>query len=83
MRIKEAPKRSQFSIPFHLGKDFTIGIKGCVLPFRVAYHLTQGMGSYGLVTVQAKGAYKYFADQGQTLDEVTTKTVYLDEVGFI
>ncbi|KAH9481902.1 ATP-dependent DNA helicase II subunit 1 [Psilocybe cubensis] len=28
MRLHEVPKRAQFSIPFHLAKGFTIGIKG-------------------------------------------------------
>lgn len=31
MRIKEIPKRSLFSIPFHLAEGFTIGVKGYVL----------------------------------------------------
>lgn len=36
MRIREVPKRAQFSVPFQLAKDFTIGVKGCVLPFSVS-----------------------------------------------
>ncbi|KAF9650204.1 Ku DNA-binding complex, Ku70 subunit [Thelephora ganbajun] len=28
MRVKEVPKRSLFSIPFHLAEGFTIGVKG-------------------------------------------------------
>ncbi|KAH9917274.1 ku70-like protein [Fomitopsis serialis] len=28
MRIREVPKRAQFSVPFQLAKDFTIGVKG-------------------------------------------------------
>ena len=31
MRIREVPKRSLFSIPFHLANGFTIGIKGCAI----------------------------------------------------
>lgn len=31
MRIREVPKRSLFSIPFHLADGFTIGIKGCAI----------------------------------------------------
>lgn len=30
MRIKEVPKRTLFSIPFHLSGGFTIGVKGYV-----------------------------------------------------
>lgn len=31
MRIKEVPKRTLFSIPFHLAEGFTIGVGGYVL----------------------------------------------------
>ena len=31
MRIKEVPKRTLFSIPFHLAGGFTIGVKGYVI----------------------------------------------------
>ena len=31
MRIKEVPKRTLFSIPFHLFEGFTIGVRGFVL----------------------------------------------------
>ncbi|KAF9262489.1 Ku DNA-binding complex, Ku70 subunit [Marasmius fiardii PR-910] len=62
MRFHEVPKRAQFSIPFELGKDFTIGIKG-----------------YGLVTQQTKGAYKYFMDLGDRMEEVVVRTDNFDE----
>lgn len=29
MRFREVPKRSQFNIPFEIGNDFVIGVKGC------------------------------------------------------
>lgn len=29
MRIREVPKRAQFSVPFQLAEGFTIGVKGC------------------------------------------------------
>jgi hypothetical protein len=35
MRIKEIPKRTFFSIPFHLAEGFTIGVKGYVLFLRL------------------------------------------------
>lgn len=38
MRFREAPKRALFSVPFELGKDFTIGVKGfavVIQPFTV------------------------------------------------
>lgn len=31
MRFKEVPKRTLFTIPFHLAEGFTIGVKGYVL----------------------------------------------------
>lgn len=31
MRIKEVPKHTLFSIPFHLAEGFTFGVKGYVL----------------------------------------------------
>ncbi|KAG2017394.1 Ku70 [Coprinopsis cinerea AmutBmut pab1-1] len=31
MRIHESPKRTLFSVPFHLGEGFTIGVKGYAL----------------------------------------------------
>jgi len=31
MRIKEVPKHTLFSIPFHLAEGFTIGVRGYVL----------------------------------------------------
>jgi ATP-dependent DNA helicase 2 subunit 1 len=33
MRFREAPKRAVWSIPFHLGEKFTIGVKGYVVSF--------------------------------------------------
>jgi len=31
MRIKEVPKRTLFTIPFHFAEGFTIGVRGYVL----------------------------------------------------
>lgn len=36
--------------------------------------------SYGLVTEQKRGPYKYFMDLGDRLDVVEPKTLYVDEV---
>ena len=33
MKIREMPKRSIFSIPFHLAEGFTIGVKGSALSY--------------------------------------------------
>jgi len=38
-----------------------------------------GVKGYGLVTEQKKGQYKYFANMGRTMEEVTSKTIYVDE----
>jgi hypothetical protein len=37
--------------------------------------------SYGLVTEQKKGSYKYFVDLGDRMEVANVKTVYVDEVG--
>lgn len=37
--------------------------------------------SYGLVTEQKKGAYRYFADLGDRLEVASVRTAYVDEVG--
>jgi ATP-dependent DNA helicase 2 subunit 1 len=36
---------------------------------------------YGLVTEQKKGAYRYFANMGKSIEEAVAKTTYVDEVG--
>lgn len=36
--------------------------------------------SYGLVTEQKKGVYKYFIDLGDRMEVVTARTVYVDQV---
>ena len=38
------------------------------------------MKGYGLVTEQKKGLYKYFADFGDRMEVVDTRTSYVDEV---
>ena len=64
MRIYEAPKRSYFSVTLNLSEGFTIGVKG-----------------YGLI-IQSKraGSYKYFAELGDRLEAVESKTAYVDKV---
>ena len=37
--------------------------------------------SYGLVSEQKKGSYRYFVDLGDRLEAVEPKTVYVDDVG--
>jgi ATP-dependent DNA helicase 2 subunit 1 len=80
MRFHEVPKRSLFSIPFHIADGFTIGIKGYVTTssFRCsAIHTYRDR--YGLVTEQKKGSYQYFVDLGDRLEIAISKTVYVDE----
>ena len=36
--------------------------------------------SYGLVTEQKKGMYKYFVDLGEGMEAVNVRTTYIDEV---
>ena len=38
--------------------------------------------SYGLVTEQKRGAYKYFIDLGHRMEVADSRTAYLDEVPF-
>lgn len=45
------------------------------LPFNSSY------SSYGLVSEQKKGSYRYFVDLGDRLEAVEPKTVYVDDVG--
>jgi len=84
MRFHEVPKRAQFSIPFKLANDFTIGIKGSVNCFtrsRVCGpNNAMPDNRYGLVTEQKKGAYKYFVDLGDRMEVATVRTTYIDEV---
>ncbi|KAL7418434.1 ATP-dependent DNA helicase II subunit 1 [Cryptotrichosporon argae] len=60
--IRQAPKRTQFSIPLRFGgKDGDIEI---------------GVSGYALVSVQGKGVPKLVRMRGQTIEEVVTKTEY-------
>ena len=81
MRFHEVPKRSQFSIPFELAQGFTIGIKGYEMQLTFLPYLLLTLCSYGLVTEQRKGTYKYFVDLGDRMEEARVRTVYVDEVG--
>lgn len=38
MRFHEVPKRALFSVPFTLAPDFTIGVKGWVIPAGIKTH---------------------------------------------
>lgn len=81
MRFHEVPKRALFSIPFELGKGFAIGVKGYVSHrlFVVSISALARI-SYGLITEQKKGSYKYFIDLGDHMEVANSRTVYLDEV---
>ncbi|KAF9554568.1 Ku DNA-binding complex, Ku70 subunit [Agrocybe pediades] len=49
------------------------------IPFHLANGFTIGVKGYGLVTEQKKGAYRYFADLGDRMEVVETRTKYVDE----
>ena len=53
------------------------------IPFQLADHFTIGVKGYGLVTEQRKGAYKYFADLGDKMEAVESKTVYVDQASVL
>ena len=80
MRFHEVPKRALFSIPFELGADFKIGIKGYQQHETLAPNILTTVYRYGLVTEQKKGSYKYFIDLGDRMEVATVKTSYVDEV---
>jgi len=81
MRFHEVPKRAIFSIPFQLADGFVIGIKGLVTKLSCQLHRLQcSYCSYGLVTEQKKGVYKYFVDLGDRMEVANSRTVYIDEV---
>ena len=83
MRIKEVPKRTLFSIPFHLAGGFTIGVKGYVTLWHPRGHACDVLYRYGLITEQKKGTYRLFYDAGDQLEPVSVKTMYVDEVSYI
>jgi ATP-dependent DNA helicase 2 subunit 1 len=41
------------------------------------------ISSYGLITEQKKGAYKYFVDLDGSMQPVASKTAYIDEVSSV
>ncbi|KAI0648675.1 ku70-like protein [Trametes meyenii] len=49
------------------------------VPFTLAPGFVVGVKGYGLITEQKKGAYKYFADLGDRMEPVTSRTAYVDE----
>ncbi|KAI0667937.1 ku70-like protein [Trametes maxima] len=49
------------------------------VPFTLAPGFVIGVKGYGLITEQKKGAYKYFADLGDRMEPVTSRTAYVDE----
>ncbi|KAI9067712.1 ku70-like protein [Trametes sanguinea] len=49
------------------------------VPFTFAPGLTIGVKGYGLITEQKKGAYRYFADLGDRVEPVISRTAYVDE----
>ncbi|KAL0063987.1 ATP-dependent DNA helicase II subunit 1 [Marasmius tenuissimus] len=73
MRFHEVPKRAQFSIPFELGKNFTIGVKGYLLALHEACPGSSQQSSPDL------GTYKYFVDLGDRMEVAVVKTKQVDE----
>ena len=80
MRIREVPKRTLFSIPFHLAEGFTISVKGYALLYLYWKMIHDALYRYGLITEQKKGTYRLFYDAGDQLEPVSVRTTYVDEV---
>lgn len=51
------------------------------VPFELAENFLIGVKGYGLVTVQKKGAYKYFVDLGDRMELAESRTVWLQQNG--
>ncbi|KAI0833848.1 ku70-like protein [Trametes gibbosa] len=49
------------------------------VPFTLAPGFVIGVKGYGLITEQKKGSYRYFADLGDRMEPVTSRTAYVDE----
>ncbi|KAI0353683.1 ku70-like protein [Trametes cingulata] len=49
------------------------------VPFTLAPDFVIGVKGYGLITEQKKGSYRYFADLGDRMEPVTSRTAYVDE----
>ncbi|RPD54794.1 ku70-like protein [Lentinus tigrinus ALCF2SS1-7] len=49
------------------------------VPFTLAPDFTIGVKGYGLITEQKRGAYRYFADLGDRMEVVGSRTAYVDE----
>ncbi|KAI9001483.1 ku70-like protein [Trametes punicea] len=49
------------------------------VPFTLAPGFTIGIKGYGLITEQKKGTYRYFADRGDKVEPVVSRTAYVDE----
>ncbi|KAI0711857.1 ku70-like protein, partial [Cerioporus squamosus] len=49
------------------------------VPFTLAPDFTIGVKGYGLISEQKRGAYRYFADLGDRMEVVTSRTAYVDE----
>ncbi|KZV77298.1 Ku DNA-binding complex, Ku70 subunit [Peniophora sp. CONT] len=47
--------------------------------FQLGEGFVIGVKGYGLVTEQKKGTYKYFADMGDRMEVIDTRTAYVDE----
>ncbi|KAJ3554418.1 hypothetical protein NM688_g3122 [Phlebia brevispora] len=48
------------------------------IPFELAENFVIGIKGYGLVTEQKKGSYRYFADLGDRMAPVATRSAYID-----
>ncbi|KAH9847820.1 ku70-like protein [Lenzites betulinus] len=49
------------------------------VPLTLAPGFVIGVKGYGLITEQKKGSYRYFADLGDRMEPVTSRTAYVDE----
>ena len=83
MRVYEVPKRTQFSINFQvLSAAITEERVVLTMHTQLGEGFVIGVKGYGLVTEQKKGLYRYFADLGDMMEVVDTRTAFMDEVRF-
>ncbi|KAJ3980222.1 hypothetical protein F5890DRAFT_1420042, partial [Lentinula detonsa] len=72
MKFRESTERALFNIPFELSQGFAIGVKGSAHQ-SCHFVFSEHRWSYGLVTEQKKGGYKYFVDLGDRLEVAIAK----------
>ncbi|KAF9477739.1 Ku DNA-binding complex, Ku70 subunit [Pholiota conissans] len=80
MRFREVPKRALFSIPFHLAKGFTIGIKG----YSLVTEQTKGTYEYFVDLgdrMEVAAVKTSYVDEDRQAEADRTKIVYGTDLG--